>query len=123
MTPDTPSQLRRNAILTIANLAAGNEKITRRVVYNQEIMHNVISHISIPGHVYEEQDYKWLASTKAMNPETKDEWKILKEALWVLSNIATLANDDCIWQVYILCIYIKTNNTVYIAHYYEIIPN
>jgi hypothetical protein len=95
MTPRTPPQLRRNAILTIANLAAGNEKITRRVVYNQEIMHNVISHISIPGHEFEAAEYKWLASPKY--PETKEDWKILKETLWVLSNITTLANDDCIW--------------------------
>lgn len=97
ITHDTPTLLRRNAILTIANFAAGNEKITRRVVYNQNIMQNVMAHITIPGHIFEWDNYKWLASNKASSPEKKEEWRILKEALWVLSNIVTLANDDCIW--------------------------
>lgn len=98
---DTPSQLRRNAILTIANLAAGNEKTTRKVVYHVDIMQHIISHISIPGCIFEPNDYKWVVSSKSLTRDKKEEWKILKESLWVLSNITTLADDDSIWFVYI----------------------
>lgn len=97
MTPDTPPQLRRNAVLTVSNLAAGDEQIVRKVVYNENIMKSVIAHIVIPGHVYRPEDCKWIESSRSTIPETKDEWKIIKEALYVLSNITTLANDDCIW--------------------------
>lgn len=97
MSPDIPSPLRRNAILTISNLAAGNEGIVRKVVYNDNIMQSVIAHIIIPGHLYHVEECKWVSSPKAANNETKEEWRIVKEALWVLSNITTLANDDCIW--------------------------
>lgn len=97
LSPDTHQQLRRNAMLTVSNLAAGNEQIVRKVVYNENIMQNVMSHITVPGHIYSFEEYKWISSTKALNPESKEEWRIVKEALWVLSNIMTLADDDCIW--------------------------
>lgn len=84
-------------MLTVSNLAAGNEQIVRKVVYNENIMQNVMSHITVPGHIYSFEEYKWISSTKALNPESKEEWRIVKEALWVLSNIMTLADDDCIW--------------------------
>ncbi|KAI7893062.1 armadillo-type protein [Mucor mucedo] len=96
MTPDTPQQLRRNAILTVSNLAAGDNQIVRKVVYNENIMKSVIAHIVIPGHVYLPEDCKWIESNRSTIPETKEEWKIIKEALYVLSNITTLADDDSI---------------------------
>ncbi|KAI8641491.1 armadillo-type protein [Parasitella parasitica] len=96
MSSDTPSPLRRNAILTISNLAAGNESIVRKVVYNENIMRSVISHVTAPGHLYHAENRSWISSPKAPNEDTKEEWRIVKEALWVLSNITTLANDDCI---------------------------
>jgi hypothetical protein len=97
MTSDTPQQLRRNAILTVSNLAAGHEQIVRKVVYNENIMKSVIAHIVIPGHVYHTEECKWIASNRSTIPDSKEEWKIVKESLYVLSNITTLANDDCIW--------------------------
>lgn len=97
MTPDTHQSLRRNAILTISNLAAGNEGIVRKVVYNENIMQTVINHVTVPGHLYSAEECKWIPSSKSTVPDTKDEWRIVKEALWVLSNITTLANDDSIW--------------------------
>lgn len=104
MTPDTAQQLRRNAILTVSNLAAGHEQIVRKVVYNDNIMKSVLAHIIIPGHVYRSEDCTWVAARRSTLPDSKEEWKIVKEALYVLSNITTLANDDCIWYVYyILC--------------------
>lgn len=84
-------------MLTVSNLAAGHEQIVRKVVYNENIMQSVMSHITVPGHIYHYEECQWISSLKAANPETKEEWRIVKEALWVLSNIATLANDDCIW--------------------------
>ncbi|CAO3618952.1 unnamed protein product [Mucor hiemalis] len=96
MTPDTHHQLRRNAILTVANLAAGSEQIVRKVVYSDNIMQSVMVHISVPGHVYQPEDCQWLPSSRSVVPESKEEWRIVKEALWVLSNITTLASDDCI---------------------------
>ena len=97
MSAEIPSPLRRNAILTISNLAAGNEGIVRKVVYNENIMQSVISHVAIPGHIYQEEGCTWISSQDAPNEESREEWRIVKEALWVLSNITTLANDDCIW--------------------------
>lgn len=97
MSPDTNHQLRRNAILTVANLAAGDEHIVRKVVYSENIMQSVISHITAPGHIYKPDEYQWIPSSRSIIPESKEEWRIVREALWVLSNILTLANDDCIW--------------------------
>ena len=97
MTPDTHQQLRRNAILTVANLAAGNEEIVRKVVTDDHIMQSVLAHITIPGHVYHTNDCNWTYSSRSTIPESKEEWRIVKEALWVLSNITTLASDDTIW--------------------------
>ncbi|KAI7907269.1 armadillo-type protein [Cokeromyces recurvatus] len=96
LSPDTIPQLRRNAMLTISNLAAGSEQMLRKVVYNENIMQGVIAHLVIPGHIYYPEERNWFSSAKAINPESKEEWRILKEALWVLTNITTLANDDCI---------------------------
>ncbi|KAI9469915.1 MAG: armadillo-type protein [Benjaminiella poitrasii] len=96
LSPNTIPQLRRNAMLTVSNLAAGSEQMLRKVVYNENIMQGVIAHLVIPGHIYHPEERSWYSSARAINPESKDEWRILKEALWVLANITTLANDDCI---------------------------
>ncbi|KAI8971650.1 armadillo-type protein [Mycotypha africana] len=106
MSPDIPAPLRRNALLTISNLAAGNELTVRRVVYNESIMESVISHIKIPGHEYITEENKWISSAAALIPETREEWTILKESLWVLSNITTLGNNDCI------CALLRNYNTL-----------
>lgn len=97
MSSEIASPLRRNAILTISNLAAGNEGIVRKVVYNENIMQSIMAHVAIPGHLYQEEECTWISSREAPNEESREEWRIVKEALWVLSNITTLANDDCIW--------------------------
>ncbi|RCH82384.1 hypothetical protein CU098_007919, partial [Rhizopus stolonifer] len=96
LSPDTHHQLRRNAMLTISNLAAGHEQIVRKVVHNENIMQYVIAHLHIPGHIYHQDTHKWVASINASNPESTEEWRIVKESLWVLSNITTLADNDCI---------------------------
>ncbi|CEP14047.1 hypothetical protein [Parasitella parasitica] len=96
MSSDIPPALRRNAILTISNLAAGNESIVRKVVYNENIMRSVIAHVTVPGYLYYAENGSWISTPKAPTVDTKEEWRIVKEALWVLSNITTLADDDCI---------------------------
>ncbi|GAA5796160.1 hypothetical protein HPULCUR_001529 [Helicostylum pulchrum] len=96
MTPDTQHQLRRNAILTISNLAAGNQQIVREVVYSENIMQSVIAHILVPGHIYRADEGSWVLSSSSVLPLEKEEWRIVKEVLFVLSNITTLASDDSI---------------------------
>ncbi|KAI8047461.1 armadillo-type protein [Thamnidium elegans] len=96
MTPDTQHQLRRNAILTISNLAAGNQQIVREVVYSEKIMQSVIAHVLVPGHIYRPDECSWVPSSRSVLPHGKEEWRIVKEVLFVLSNITTLANDDSI---------------------------
>lgn len=104
MTPDTQHQLRRNAILTISNLAAGNQQIVREVVYSENIMQSVIAHILIPGHIYRADECSWVPSAHSVLPLEKEEWRIVKEVLFVLSNITTLASDDSVWySIYTKC--------------------
>lgn len=93
--PEMHPQLRRNAYLTIANLAAGGEAIVSQVVYDKDIMSSVMSAITIPGREYTERT--WILSSKLTKLRQREEWKILKEVLWVISNILALANEDCIW--------------------------
>lgn len=120
MSAEIPSPLRRNAILTISNLAAGNEGIVRKVVYNENIMQSVTSHVAIPGHIYQEKNRTWISSHEAPNEETREEWRIVKEALWVLSNITTLANDDCICAL--LRSYSKLIRLLSALLYYPVLP-
>ncbi|KAL9556260.1 hypothetical protein PS6_002422 [Mucor atramentarius] len=120
MSSEISSPLRRNAILTISNLAAGNEGIVRKVVYNENIMQSVMAHVTIPGHLYQEEECTWISSREAPNEESREEWRIVKEALWVLSNITTLANDDCICAL--LRSYSKLIRLLSAMLYYPILP-
>ncbi|KAG2229624.1 hypothetical protein INT48_001231 [Thamnidium elegans] len=112
MTPDTQHQLRRNAILTISNLAAGNQQIVREVVYSEKIMQSVIAHVLVPGHIYRPDECSWVPSSRSVLPHGKEEWRIVKEVLFVLSNITTLANDDSIWLLSALLQYPQLSITV-----------
>lgn len=95
--PDLHPQIRRNVFLTISNLAAGGEDIITKVVYNQDIMESVLSTLKIPGHEYELDTRLWIQINRLTRLRQREEWKILKEVLWVVSNIFALASEDCIW--------------------------
>ena len=96
LSPDTPYQLRRNAMLTVSNLTAGHEEIVFRVVSNENSMQYVLAHLQIPGHRYHHHAHQWRVSSNATLPDSIEEWRIVKEALWVLSNICTLADDEAL---------------------------
>lgn len=95
--PDMHPQLRRNAFLTISNLAAGGEDIVTKVIYNQDIMSSVILTIKIPLHEYSDDTKTWTKVAKLSPLKQSEEWKILKEVLWVISNIFALASEEGIW--------------------------
>ncbi|KAI8379001.1 armadillo-type protein [Blakeslea trispora] len=99
LSPDTPHQLRRNAMLTVSNLAAGHEDIVFKVVSNENCMKYVMAHLQIPGHRYHPHAHQWRASSNATIPESIEEWRIVKEAMWVLSNTCTLADADTIFML------------------------
>ena len=84
--------------MTVANLAAGNEKIIRKVSTHGDIKQSVLAHIAIPGHVYyRTNDCNWTSFSRSTIPDFKEEWCITKEAPWVLLNVTNSSNNDTIW--------------------------
>ncbi|CAO3664631.1 unnamed protein product [Rhizopus stolonifer] len=92
-----PCELRKDSYLVISNLAAGSEETVDFVIKHTVVMQNVISHIRVPGHIY---DYcEWVQSQNYSSVDIKAEWKVTKEALWIVFNLATVGNDtsvDCL---------------------------
>ncbi|KAI8876356.1 ARM repeat-containing protein [Backusella circina FSU 941] len=92
--PDIPFRLRRNAILTISNLAADLPGVIEKIVDNENVMRTLLYHLCVPGHEY--QGTRWVMGEDLRPGTFKEEWKVIREVLYALMNIMTYGLDDCI---------------------------
>lgn len=99
--PQAPNEIRKDAYLVISNLAAGSEDMIRHVMENKAVMMNVIAHITVPGHSYSQNPVQWTPMISNAYYYKNDEWKVTKEALWIIFNIISLGSDDTVRYNYI----------------------
>lgn len=67
------------------------------VIEHKVVMENVIAHITVPGHTYSTNPVEWTPTLCNAYYFKEDEWKITKEALWIICNIISLGNDSSVW--------------------------
>jgi hypothetical protein len=93
--PDIPHPLRRNALLTISNLASGEPQVISQLVDNENVMRTLLYHLCIPGHEYKEAG-EWVLGEDLRPGSFVEESRVMEEALIVYINIMTFAADNCI---------------------------
>lgn len=99
--PNAPNEIRKDAYLVVSNLAAGNDEMIKYVVEHKVVMENVVAHITVPGHTYNADLREWTPNLCNAYYYKEDEWKVTKEALWIICNIISLGNDASVWYTYI----------------------
>lgn len=97
MEPQAPNEIRKDAYLVISNLAAGNEEMIKHVIDHKIVMMNVVAHITVPGHTYSSDPVQWTPTISNAYYYKNDEWKVTKEALWIIFNIISLGSDSTVW--------------------------
>lgn len=95
--PQAPNEIRKDAYLVISNLAAGNEEMIKHVIDHKVVMINVVAHITVPGHTYSTDPVQWTPTISNAYYYRNDEWKVTKEALWIIFNIISLGSDSSVW--------------------------
>lgn len=95
--PQAPNEIRKDAYLVISNLAAGNEEMIRHVIGHDVVMSNVVAHITVPGHIYDDSTKQWTPTISHAYYYRNDEWKVTKEALWIIFNLISLGTDNTVW--------------------------
>lgn len=97
--PQAPNEIRKDAYLVISNLAAGNEEMIKHVIDHKIVMMNVVAHITVPGHTYSTDPVQWTPTISNAYYYKNDEWKVTKEALWIIFNIISLGSDSTVWDL------------------------
>ncbi|KAI8378507.1 armadillo-type protein [Blakeslea trispora] len=97
--PQAPNEIRKDAYLVISNLAAGNEEMIRHVIGHDVVMSNVVAHITVPGHIYDDSTKQWTPTISHAYYYRNDEWKVTKEALWIIFNLISLGTDNTVWDL------------------------
>ncbi|CEP17813.1 hypothetical protein [Parasitella parasitica] len=97
--PQAPNEIRKDAFLVISNLAAGNEDMIKHVIEHKVVMNSVVAHITVPGHTYSSNPIQWTPTLSHAYYMKNDEWKVTKEALWIIFNIISLGSDSSVWDV------------------------
>lgn len=95
--PQAPNEIRKDAFLVISNLAAGNEDMIKHVIEHKVVMNSVVAHITVPGHTYSSNPVHWTPTLSNAYYMKNDEWKVTKEALWIIFNIVSLGSDSSVW--------------------------
>lgn len=94
--PQAPNEIRKDAYLVVSNLAAGNETMIQYVLSNRTVMQHVLTHITVPGHTYSHNPTEWQPTISNAYYYRNDEWKVTKEALWIVFNIISLGSDPTV---------------------------
>lgn len=95
--PQAPNEIRKDAFLVISNLAAGNEEMIKHVIEHKVVMNSVVAHITVPGHTYSSNPVQWTPTLSHAYYMKNDEWKVTKEAFWIIFNIVSLGSDSSVW--------------------------
>lgn len=94
--PHAPSIIRKDAYLVISNLAAGTPEMIKHVIDHKIVISNVVAHITVPGYTYSSNDAEWIPMIYNSSYDIRDEWKVTKETLWIISNIISLGSDSSV---------------------------
>ncbi|KAH8551855.1 armadillo-type protein [Umbelopsis sp. PMI_123] len=94
LSPSVLSHFRRDALLTIANIAAGSEDHVRQVLETPGIMEMVETYTRIPDTDAEILPYT--SNKKYTHQDIEEEWKITQEAVWIICNVTSLGNIESI---------------------------
>ncbi|GAA5803411.1 armadillo-type protein [Helicostylum pulchrum] len=92
--PQAPTTIRKDAYLVVSNLAAGTPEMIKHVVEHKVVLTYVVSHISVPGYTYSTAE--WVPTLYNPAYDIYDEWKVTKEAIWIISNIISLGNNSSV---------------------------
>ncbi|KAI7904970.1 armadillo-type protein [Cokeromyces recurvatus] len=94
--PSIPADIRKDGFLAISNLAAGDEYMIKKIVQYSELIKNVLTHITVPGHIFDEERTVWEPTICHAYYNQNVEWKLTRDALWIIFNIISLGNDSSI---------------------------
>lgn len=92
--PQAPTAIRKDAYLVVSNLAAGTPEMIKHVVEHKVVLTYVVSHITVPGYTYSAGE--WIPTLYNSTYDVQDEWKVTKEAIWIISNIVSLGNNSSV---------------------------
>jgi hypothetical protein len=99
LSPSVLSHFRRDALLTIANIAAGSEDHVRQVLETPGIMEMVETYTRIPD--TDADILPYASKQKSTHQDIEEEWKITQEAVWIICNVTSLGSIESIWYVLI----------------------
>lgn len=88
--------LRRDAILTVGNLAAITGFFAEQILSDQAILKHLMEHIRVPFYQYVKNEGRWRQCDwrAADREEVEEEWKTVCEALWAICNLLEAASND-----------------------------
>ncbi|CDH49898.1 importin subunit alpha-1-like [Lichtheimia corymbifera JMRC:FSU:9682] len=93
MSQDTPTCLRRDAFLVVANLVATESPIVEQVLEEDQILREVESAIGVPSHVFDPSTATWAPQRYYVRYPVDEDWKVTMEALWIVCNLLTVGCD------------------------------
>lgn len=95
LSPSVLSHFRRDALLTIANIAAGNEDHVKQVLETDGIMEMVENYLRIPD--TDASVLPFSVKQKYNHEDIEEEWKITQEAVWIICNVTSLGSIESVW--------------------------
>lgn len=93
MSQDSPSCLRRDAFLVVANLVATESPLVEQVLEEDQILREIESVIGVPSHTFDPSTSSWVPQRYYVRYSTEEDWKVTMEALWIVCNLLTVGND------------------------------
>ena len=93
MSQDSPSCLRRDAFLVVANLVATESPMVEQVLEEDQMLREIESVIGVPSHTFDPSISSWVPLRYYVRYTTEEDWKVTMEALWIVCNLLTVGND------------------------------
>ncbi|CAM0138670.1 unnamed protein product [Umbelopsis sp. WA50703] len=94
LSPSVLPHFRRDALLTIANIAAGNEAHVKQVLSTDGIMEMVETYLRIPD--TDTAVLPYANKNTYNNEDIEEEWKITQEAVWIICNVTSLGSIESV---------------------------
>ncbi|KAI9483595.1 MAG: armadillo-type protein [Benjaminiella poitrasii] len=94
-----PADIRKDAFLTISNLAAGDDYMIKTIIRHNDLVKNVVMQISVPGHEFDPRKSIWEPRVSYAYYHQNAEWKLTRDALWIIFNLISLGDDSSISEL------------------------
>lgn len=96
MDPDVNAPLRRDACLTVANLAAIPGHLSEGVLNDGGILRGLVENLRVPFYQYVKPEGRWRQCDwrASDQEEVEEEWKIVHECLWAVANLLEAAPNE-----------------------------